>query len=154
MKPELPRLPGTYAVVFAVPRRVQRRIGKFGMLDAPAGYALYIGSARGPGGLAARIERHRAGTGPRRWHIDYLRGAARAVEVWFATGSAGSECEWAAAAASLRGACVPLPGFGSSDCRCPAHLFWFRRKPSARALLRRLRLAVPGHPPVKVIRSG
>ncbi len=154
MKPEPPPLPGTYAVLFAAPRPVRRRIGRLGTLEAPAGYALYIGSARGPGGLAARLERHRAGTGPRRWHVDYLRGAAEVVEVWFATGSAGSECEWAAAAASLRGACVPLMGFGSSDCRCPAHLFWFRRKPSARALLRRLRCVAPGHPPLTVIRAG
>lgn len=154
MNPELPPLPGTYALLFAAPRPVRRRIGKLGTLEAPAGYALYIGSARGPGGLAARVSRHRRASGARRWHIDYLRGAAKVAEVWFATGSAGGECGWAAAAASLRGACVPLTGFGSSDCRCRAHLFWFRRRPSARSLLRRLRRVSPGHPPLRVIRSG
>jgi Uri superfamily endonuclease len=30
----------------------------------------------------------------------------------------------------LRGASVPIAGFGSSDCRCKTHLFFFRRRPS------------------------
>jgi Uri superfamily endonuclease len=35
----------------------------------------------------------------------------------------------------LRGASVPIAGFGSSDCRCKTHLFFFTRRPSFRKLV-------------------
>lgn len=41
-----------------------------------------------------------------------------------------TECLLAAAVGSLRGAAVAAPRFGASDCRCPSHLFYFKREPS------------------------
>jgi hypothetical protein len=37
---------------------------------------------------------------------------------------------------AMPGAAVPMRGFGSSDCDCPAHLFWFEDRPSAAAIRR------------------
>ncbi|MFO8145391.1 MAG: DUF123 domain-containing protein, partial [Candidatus Syntrophosphaera sp.] len=54
-----------------------------------------VGSARGPGGLAARIARHQREPKPRHWHIDYLRAHAELIAVWYTVGSLGRECSWA-----------------------------------------------------------
>lgn len=125
---------GTYALLLRLdaPQRVV--VGALGALAFPGGWYLYLGSARGPGGLAARLARHRR-RGDKRfhWHIDYLRAVMALVEVWTST-DATHECRWATAAATLPGAKVVAPGFGASDCRCPAHLFHYARQPQAREL--------------------
>jgi Uri superfamily endonuclease len=106
-------------------------VGALGALAFPAGWYLYLGSAHGPGGLAARLARHRR-RGDKRfhWHIDYLRAVTVLVQVWSDDG-ASQECRWAAAAAALPGANIVAPRFGASDCRCPAHLYHYARQPEA-----------------------
>ncbi len=87
---------------------------------APGRYA-YCGSACGPGGLKARIGRHLRRDKPMRWHVDHLTAAGRVVDVRAVPG--GRECDLLARVLDMPGASVPVPGFGSSDCRaCPAHL--------------------------------
>ncbi|WP_343206668.1 GIY-YIG nuclease family protein [Azospirillum soli] len=91
--------------------------GKPAAVLAPGRY-LYCGSARGAGGLRARVGRHFRREKPVRWHIDRLTGAGRLVGAWILPD--GDEC---AAVAVLAGLPVPVPGFGSSDCRaCASHL--------------------------------
>ncbi len=86
----------------------------------PAGKYLYCGSAYGPGGIGARAARHLRQEKPLRWHVDHLTNSASAVDVLAFPG--GSECALTARLLAA-GAIVPVPGFGSSDCRsCPAHL--------------------------------
>ena len=41
--------------------------------------------------------------------------------------------------AGLPGASVPMPGFGSSDCDCAAHLFSYTDAPSIRAFRQRVK---------------
>ncbi len=87
----------------------------------PAGRYAYCGSAYGPGGLKARIGRHLRRDKPMRWHVDHLTKAGRVVDVQAVPG--GRECDLLARVLEMAGASVPVPGFGSSDCRrCPAHL--------------------------------
>ena len=57
-KDGLPSLPGTYALVVRVSGRSEIAVGKLGVLAAQPGFYVYVGSAMGPGGLAARIGRH------------------------------------------------------------------------------------------------
>ena len=100
-------------------------IGRLGELDFPAGLYLYAGSARGAGGLPARLARHRRRLGWNkrlRWHVDYLRERADWGGAWGRVTDERLECDWAAALYRLAGAQVVAPGFGSSDCHCPAHL--------------------------------
>ncbi|HYA22015.1 MAG TPA: DUF123 domain-containing protein [Thermoproteota archaeon] len=40
------------------------------------GLYLYVGSARGPGGLRARVARHLRRDKVRKWHIDYLTASS------------------------------------------------------------------------------
>ena len=53
---------GTYALVLQLERQEEIAIGKLGTFTFPAGYYLYVGSALGPGGLEARLARHRPST--------------------------------------------------------------------------------------------
>jgi Uri superfamily endonuclease len=121
---------GTYALVLHLEGNEEITVGKLGTFTFPAGYYLYVGSALGPGGLEARLARHRRRDKKLHWHIDYLLEHAQLVEVWSAASTDKLECVWAQAARKLRGAEMPVPGFGSSDCRCPSHLIYLGRKPT------------------------
>lgn len=99
------------------------RVGRRGVFFFPAGYYLYVGSARG--GLRQRIERHLREEKKLRWHIDYLLPHAQLREVWWTTQEERLECLWSSLLSRLPETHCPVPGFGSSDCRCFSHLFRF-----------------------------
>jgi len=124
----LPASKGSYILVVEVRQPGRIRVGKAGELTLRRGYYYYAGSAFGPGGLAARLRRYLSGPRSTRWHIDYLLGCGCIVEIWYATGERSQEHDWARRLAASPNLRVPLAGFGSSDCRCPAHLFFSRRK--------------------------
>jgi Uri superfamily endonuclease len=121
---------GTYALVLRLECKEEITVGKLGTFIFPAGYYLYVGSALGPGGLEARLARHRRRDKKLRWHIDYLLEHAQLVEVWSAASTDKMECFWAQAARKLLGSEIPVPGFGSSDCCCSSHLIYLARKPT------------------------
>jgi len=116
---------GCYVLALRLNAPYRLRIGQLGELDFPAGWYLYVGSARGSGGLLARLARHRRRLGPdkrARWHIDYVREQATWGGAWGCITDERLECDWAAALRRLAGAQVVAPGFGASDCHCLAHL--------------------------------
>lgn len=125
---------GCYHLLYHLPRATRVRVGALGTFELLEGWYVYTGSAFGPGGLAARVARHCAcACGPNRptprWHVDYLGAVADLVEVVLLPGSERRECEHARTILAMAGASVPVPRFGSSDCRCPAHLVRFARRP-------------------------
>lgn len=132
----LPDRPGTYVLILRLPCPATITVGRLGCFQFPAGWYAYAGSARGPGGLAARIARHLRVSKPLRWHVDYLRTRAQPVEVWYTQGHRRQECGWAAALSALPGASIPVPRFGASDCHCPAHLTYFATLPDLAAFAR------------------
>ena len=136
--PELGSEPGTYALILANDSARVVTVGRLGTLELRPGWYVYVGSAQGPGGLAARVGRHIQIEKKRRWHIDYVRPHAELREVWFTYGSGRLECQWAQAFATMPKAELPFPRFGSSDCRCAAHLIWLPRRPSLAAFCRLL----------------
>ncbi|MGC9393698.1 MAG: GIY-YIG nuclease family protein [Anaerolineae bacterium] len=115
--------PGTYAIGLHIPVATQCTIGALGEWTLPAGLYFYVGSAWGPGGLAARVRRHLRGGTVRRWHIDYVRAWAKPVVVWLAPYD-HDECAWAAYLLESKQARVIVPRCGASDCRCAAHLLY------------------------------
>ena len=125
----LPDQPGTYVLILELCRHSMIAVGKLGTFDFPAGWYTYAGSARGPGGLAARVSRHERAAKTLHWHIDYLRAQADLIAIWYATGLRERECTWAQALSQLPGASLPVSRFGASDCRCPAHLIHFSSQP-------------------------
>jgi Uri superfamily endonuclease len=124
---------GTYLLLLQAdsPRRVN--VGRLGVVEVRPGYYVYAGSAWGPGGLEARIARHRRTRKKLHWHIDYLRRWMRVVDVVQGPGLR-CEHEWAARVGAWPGAQVVLAGFGSSDCDCPTHLYWFAARPDCKAV--------------------
>lgn len=144
--------PGTYALLLRLDKQERITVGKLGTFDFPAGYYLYVGSALGPGGLQARLARHRRSSesssqssysqtrNKLHWHIDYLLQRARLVEVWSVASEERLECRWSEVARGLSGAQVPVRGFGSSDCVCPAHLIYFSSRPSREQFERALQV--------------
>ena len=57
----------------------------------------------------------------RHWHVDQLVAAGRIEGAW--GGPEARECDLVRRLLGVRGVHVPVPGFGSSDCRaCAAHL--------------------------------
>ncbi len=130
----LPDAPGTYVLILRLPQASSVACGRLGALALAAGWYAYVGSARGPGGLAARIGHHLRRARRPHWHIDHLRAVAEVVAVWWAPGSPRLECAWAAALAGLPGAARPGAGFGASDCRCVGHLVALPGPPRASAL--------------------
>ncbi|MBL9139062.1 MAG: GIY-YIG nuclease family protein [Verrucomicrobiales bacterium] len=141
------REPGTYALILESTQRADVVVGRLGVLALQSGYYVYVGSAFGPGGLAARVGRHAQPSKREHWHIDHVRARCSFIEVWFTCDRQPLEHHWAAAMARLSGASVPMPGFGSSDCDCPTHLFRFNNRPKIESF-RRILGVTPAHSPI------
>ncbi len=118
----LPELAGAYVLEMLVEEAVELRVGRLGLLRFETGTYRYCGSARGPGGMAARVGRHLRPEGRRdRWHIDFLTRVIPVRRVLLVPG--GDEHELVAAHLAMGEWRPAFGGFGSSDCRrCPAHL--------------------------------
>lgn len=140
---------GTYLLGISLDEDVALAVGKLGRFAFPAGYYVYAGSARGPGGLSARLARHRRREKRLHWHIDYLLARARLVEVWTVVSDRRLECAWAQAVMGMTGSRIVVPRFGASDCRCPAHLVYFCGPPQAALLTRTLQACVEKEVKVK-----
>lgn len=119
---QLPKTPGVYVLLLQVPQFYpQVQFGRFGCLDVAAGNYLYVGSARGPGGIAARVGRHLRSEKKPHWHIDYF--PQRASAVWVTETLAECACiDWLLA--RLPSAQRAWENFGASDCRCGGHLLY------------------------------
>jgi len=127
---------GTYALFFWLDQPLGLEVGRLGRVILPAGWLVYVGSALGPGGLRARLRRHLAPTKRVHWHIDALT-LAHPPDDWLAQADGERhECDWVQMLAAHPRASVPVPGFGSSDCRrgCPAHLIAFPAEVDPRRL--------------------
>ena len=116
----LPGEAGAYALTFRLAAPVTLPIATLNNPTLGAGTYVYAGSAFGPGGIRARVSRHLRAKKKAHWHIDHLSAWAFCIDVQTYPG--GRECALVENMLAA-GADVPVPGFGSSDCRgCPAHL--------------------------------
>jgi len=122
--------PGTYVLVLSSRSADLIQIGKLGDLRLQSGFYLYVGSALGPGGVRARLAHHLKVSLRPHWHIDCLRAHTRIEEIWYCLDDQRLEHVWAKHINLAEGASVPLLGFGSTDCGCESHLFFFERRPS------------------------
>ena len=115
-------------------------IARLGNPVFTSGTYAYCGSAKGPGGLRARLARHCRSGKRLHWHIDHLGAAA---DLWgIVAMEDGNECHLRAALEAIPGASVPVPGFGSSDCQtCLSHLVMLPSS-SRRAVRRRVAQAI------------
>ncbi len=156
---DLPSLSGSYALFLWLPKNTRIRVGASGEAQFSAGYYIYLGSGRGPGGVRARLGRHLRGGTKMHWHIDYLRAVAQIsayaylIDEAMGTIENPVECLWAQVLAKHPHYSVPFTGFGASDCRsgCPAHLLkWVQRSPVGMGAFRKLLAAALPCPPAFV----
>jgi Uri superfamily endonuclease len=112
---------GDYVLLVRVSHETSIKPGRLGAVEIPCGWALYLGSARGPGGLQARLARHVKPARQKRthWHIDYLTATFPIEEIWWLNHEIRRECRWAKIAAEIG---QPIHSFGASDCDCYSHL--------------------------------
>jgi sugar fermentation stimulation protein A len=138
---------GNYLVMLEMPQPCDVETGTLGTLHFKAGWYVYAGSARK--NLSKRISRHlrkvrkqlhwyRGAAGaasithsyparPEGTYIDYITPYAGIIKAYPICSYRNLECDLAGALENLGG--TGVPGFGSSDCNCKSHLFYFRDKP-------------------------
>ena len=118
-------LAGTYALLLLPIAMASVQIGRLGILNLRSGFYVYVGSALGSGGVRARLAHHLMASIRPHWHVDYLRLHTTIEEVWYCLDGSRREHSWAQRLRTAAGAFLPLIGFGASDCRCDAHLYFF-----------------------------
>lgn len=106
---------GTYLLIIKTPEK-EVEIGSIGVKNFESDYAVYIGSAFGPGGLK-RVLRHFSTDKKIHWHIDYLLKNGE-LEKALIFPEKDIECSMPE---KLQG--IPVQGFGCSDCGCGSHLY-------------------------------
>jgi len=113
-----------YILLIEIEEELLLTIGKLGTFQFKPGFYLYVGSARK--NLQARINRHLRYDKKLHWHIDYLLTEGEVTEVILI--EENEECRIANTLRGISEVSFPVPGFGSSDCRCPGHLFYIQEK--------------------------
>ena len=139
MEDEVPRARGSYLLVARLAHPAEIPVGRLGTFLFPAGWYAYAGSALGPGGLRARLARHRRADKRLHWHVDYLLRVSGMEAAWYLASEDSLECAWAAALASIAGHQQWPPRFGASDCRCPGHLVYCPARPLDEQIVNALR---------------
>lgn len=117
---------GAYLLLVTVDSDKTIAVGSLGQIPFKRGCYIYVGSSMQ--NLSKRVARHTHKKKLQRWHIDYLTAIAAAVTPIPIISSDRLECELAAELQKI----APNPavkGFGSSDCSCPGHLFYFSEYP-------------------------
>lgn len=120
---------GIYTLIFSTDGCTVRA-GALGEIPFQPGWYGYVGSALGPGGFS-RVDRHIRLAKSRdrnpRWHVDYLLTTPLFIleKVCLAETTLRLECPVAKAMTG-----EAIPGFGSSDCFCRSHLFFWKKDPA------------------------
>lgn len=105
------------------------QIGGLGYRFFHRGSYGYVGVTRRA--MKSRLDRHLKDVKRLHWHIDYLLRYGEIETIVYGQCLSDKEC---LLASELSRIFQFLPGFGSTNCRCPSHLFFFpHRRPLARA---------------------
>ncbi len=122
---------GSYILVVFIERDIQIKVGALGNIIFKKGFYFYIGSAMGNYGsstLLNRVKRHHLNKDEKKihWHIDYLLENIHTliIKTYLIPSKYPLEC---IIAKELSEICQgSIKNFGSSDCKCISHLFYFR----------------------------
>jgi sugar fermentation stimulation protein A len=117
---------GNYLILLELEEDRDISVGALGTLPFRRGWYVYAGSARK--NLSSRINRHLRRTRKQKhWHLDYLTPWAKTLKALPIMTYQNRECDLARDLEALGG--TGLAGFGSSDCSCASHLFYFPAPP-------------------------
>ncbi len=95
----------------------------------PRGWYAYVGSAMN--GIEPRVQRHLSHHKKAHWHIDFLLEKAVLKAIFAMPSEVRKECHKAAALKAIGGMTVAKK-FGSTDCKCETHLYFFSHNPLRR----------------------
>ncbi len=125
---------GTYILIIFVNKPCDIIIGALGKIRFDKGYYFYVGSAMGEKGstsLIGRVKRHVSESKQKkiRWHIDYFLKyhSSKIQSILLVPSTTRYECTLANSL--LETADCYIKDFGSSDCHCLSHLFYFHTLP-------------------------
>ncbi len=116
---------GAYVLIVLLDEDKEITVGKLGKHYFPKGYYTYVGS--GMKNLEKRIERHLRRKKKLRWHIDYLLKHGKVVDVIKFKSEKKIECSIARKISEIGR--IVVENFGSTDCKCRTHLFYFPYNP-------------------------
>jgi len=122
---------GSYILVIFLSKKVKIEIGALGALSFFKGYYLYVGSAMGNNGsttLENRVKRHLSDSANKKlhWHIDYLLYDENflIIKLYIVPSLMRLECVIARDIQEVSDSFIK--NFGSTDCSCKSHLFYFK----------------------------
>ncbi|MCK5153488.1 MAG: DNA/RNA nuclease SfsA [Spirochaetales bacterium] len=117
---------GIYMVIVKIKETKSIPTGKLEYSEYKSGYYVYAGSAKI--NLLGRIKRHKNRNKKKfHWHIDYLTANADEVKTFGIYTDRFSECDIAKGLENIGGRGIPK--FGSGDCSCSSHLYYFKKDP-------------------------
>jgi len=116
---------GVYLLIIYLPQDKTIKIGNLEEIYFKEGYYVYIGSAKR--GLSKRIERHKRKSKKLHWHIDYFLQKAKILNDIPIITNFKRECFLVEKILQISDNFIQK--FGSSDCSCISHLFYFKYNP-------------------------
>ena len=114
---------GAYLLAIKLKKPIQIKVGKLGNLKFKKGYYVYVGSALK--NLEKRIERHFKKEKKTKWHIDYLLASKFASLECAIVFLSTKKIECLISEKISKFAKGFVKKFGSSDCKCKSHLYYF-----------------------------
>ena len=123
----------TYLLKIYLEQAKKVRIGKLGTFSFAKGIYWYVGSAKK--NLKHRVARHMRKKKKLHWHIDYLLQHAQITEIW-----ATDILERKLAGILSQQLAIPVTGFGASDTKTRAHLFYGEQDDRFTDIRKRVRL--------------
>ena len=125
---------GIYHLIIKIPRKKEIQIGRLGVFLFPKGFYVYTGSAQI--NLEKRVTRHLSHEKRNHWHIDYLLQYGEITSVFTVEGLKSKECVLSNKIAVTLGGKIVADNFGSSDCKCTTHLYFFEHIPKIKDIFR------------------
>ena len=123
---------GSYILVIRIPEIIEITIGALGSILFDKGFYLYIGSAMGGYGsntLENRVKRHISPSNNKKthWHIDYLLNYEKSIITQLYLIPTLYRLECIIAKEIMDFSDDNIEDFGSSECKCNSHLFYFQQ---------------------------
>jgi len=112
---------GAYITIFEFDEFHDIEVGSLGKIKLRPGFYAYVGSAAR--NLTAMVNRHSRKTKAHHWHVDFMCEVAKSVLSLPVRTQDDVECALASHLSAISSCAVE--GFGSSDCSCRSHLFYF-----------------------------
>jgi len=116
---------GAYILIITNKNDQEIEIGNLGKIKFQKGFYCYVGSAMK--NLQQRISRHRRFRKNFHWHIDYLIEKTSLLNTIVIRTTDRIECKLASDLKKISETFIDK--FGSSDCNCVSHLFFFNENP-------------------------